>query len=62
MLDHACHSSLDPERRREAVRVGRRALGPGLQQMFGDVLSSPAPKEWLELLRRAEERERTTKR
>lgn len=46
--------SLDAERRQDAVHLGRRALGPGLRRMFDDVVSTPAPEEWLELLRKAE--------
>lgn len=58
MLDRVRNSSLDSERRREAIRIGRRALGPGLRRTFGDVLAVPAPEEWLDLLRKAETWER----
>jgi hypothetical protein len=47
--------SPDPERRQDAVLLGRRALGPGLRRMFDEVVSTPAPEEWLELLRKAED-------
>ena len=61
MLDRTLDNSFDPERRREAVRIGRRALGRGLQRLFDDALTAPTPEEWLELLRKAEERERDSK-
>lgn len=62
MLDLAVAEPLEQERRREAVRIGRRALGPGLKRLFDGTLDDPAPGDWLELLRQAEERERKTDR
>jgi hypothetical protein len=54
-MSNVGNSSPDPDRRQEAVLLGRRALGPGLRRMFDDVVSTPAPEEWLELLRKAED-------
>jgi hypothetical protein len=57
MLDDPGDAPLEPERRHEAVRLGRRALGPGLRRLFDALVSAPAPEEWLVLLRKAEDAE-----
>jgi hypothetical protein len=50
------HYDYDRERRREAVRVGRKGIGRRLELMLEGVVRAPVPPSWLELLRLAEER------
>ena len=48
--------TLETERRREAVRVGRKGLGPGLKAMFDGLVREPVPDNWLALLDAADQR------
>lgn len=38
------------------ARINQEAIGAGLRQMFDEVVNEPIPDEFLELLRRADER------
>jgi hypothetical protein len=44
---------------REAVRVARKGVGAGLRQHFDDTTHEPVPDQWLALLRRADQTQRT---
>jgi len=39
------------------IRESQNAIGEGLRRLFEDVVNEPVPEEFLELLRRADERE-----
>ena len=38
------------------ARINQEAIGAGLRQMFDAVVNEPVPDEFMELLRRADER------
>jgi len=40
----------------EEARLRQQAIGAKLRQMFDDVVNEPVPDEFLEILRRAEQR------
>ncbi len=54
--------SLEMERRREAVLVGRRGIGRKLEIMLEGVVQAPLPSGWLELLQAADERAASSER
>ncbi len=45
---------LEQERRREAVRAGRKGIGRKLQLMLEGVVQAPVPRSWLVLLEEAD--------
>jgi len=49
----------DRQANRESVRVGRNGVGAGLRRMLDDVTQQPVPDQWLALLRRADDMQRT---
>jgi hypothetical protein len=44
---------------REAVRVGRKGVGAALREFFDGTTHEPVPDQWLALLRRADNTQRT---
>ena len=42
----------------DEARLRQQAIGVKLRQMFDDVVNEPVPDAFLEILRRADERER----
>jgi hypothetical protein len=48
----------DRERRREAVRLARKGIGRRLEIMLEETVREPAPRSWLALLEKADQRAR----
>jgi len=61
--EHMIEQRPSPERRRasaalDEARLRQQAIGVRLRQMFDEVVNEEVPAEFLEILRRADERDR----
>lgn len=57
MIDQSKQRSVtQPEPTLDEARLRQQALGSKLRQMFNDVVNEPVPDDFLDILRRADER------
>lgn len=56
MKQHKPHMIVPPMSRLEALRLRQQAIGVRLRWEFEALVLAPVPPEWLELLRKADER------